>query len=154
MTSPGTTLTRGQWQHHCYFGLHQRRSHCATTTAPRVSSARFARRRADYFANREIKTMTKKECLDKMNAQIEDWKCEMKALEDKAADAGEEVKAKCQEAMDALRCQCQEGEAKLEEWKAKAEDAWEDFQDEAEDALTSLKTSMSDSIQRIKAFFA
>ena len=97
---------------------------------------------------------TKKECLDRMNAQIEDWKCEMKALEEKAAGAGEDVKAKCQEAMNALRCQCQEGEAKLEEWKAKAEDAWDDFQQEAEESLAAAKAAVADSIQRIKAFFA
>jgi chromosome segregation ATPase len=98
--------------------------------------------------------MTKNECLAKLNAEIEEWKCEMKALEEKAEGAGDEVKAKCCEAMDALRGQCEEGEAKLEEWKAKAEDAWEDFQEEAKESLAAVKTSVADSIQRIKAFFA
>jgi chromosome segregation ATPase len=97
---------------------------------------------------------SKKECLEALNTQVEDWKCEMKALEEKAAGASEDVKTKCHEAMDALRCQCDEGEAKLEEWKAKAEDVWQDFQQEAEESLAALKTSVTDSVQRIKTFFA
>lgn len=96
----------------------------------------------------------KNELTEKLEKQIADWKCEMKALEEKAEGAGDEVKAKCGEAMDALRCQCEAGEAKLEEWKAKAEDAWDDFQQEAEDSLAAAKTAVADAIQRIKAFFA
>jgi predicted nucleic acid-binding Zn-ribbon protein len=100
-------------------------------------------------------TMTgKNEFVEKLQAQIEEWKGEMKSLEDKAEGASDEVKAKCNEAMEALRCKCEEGESKLAEWKGKAEDVWEDFQKEAEESLTAFKTSVSDSIERIKSFFA
>ena len=96
----------------------------------------------------------KNEIVERMQGQLEEWKCEMKALEDKAAGASDETKAKCNEAMDALRCKCQEGEAKLEEWKATAEDAWEDMQQEAEESFAAFKASVTDSIQKAKSFFA
>jgi len=96
----------------------------------------------------------KNEFVEKLQNQIEEWKCEMKSLEEKAEGASEEVKAKCGEAMDALRCQCEAGETKLEEWKAKADDAWEDFQKDAEETFAAFKASTADSIEKIKSFFA
>lgn len=96
----------------------------------------------------------KNEFVTKLQAQIDGWKGEMKALEEKAEGASEDVKAKYCEAMDALRSKCEEGEATLAEWKDKAEDAWEDFQKEAEASLAAFKTTVMDSIERIKSFFA
>ncbi len=96
----------------------------------------------------------KNELIAKMQRQIDEWKCEMKAIEEQAEGAGAEVKAKCCSAVDELRSKCEEGEAKLEEWKAKAEDAWEDLQTEAEQTFNNFKASVADSIDRVKSYFA
>jgi hypothetical protein len=96
----------------------------------------------------------KHELLTQLQDQIAIWKSEMKILEAKAEGATVEAKAQCREALDALRSQCEAGEATLDEWKDKAEDAWDSFQAEAEESLAAVKVSVTDSIDRVKAFFA
>jgi ElaB/YqjD/DUF883 family membrane-anchored ribosome-binding protein len=107
--------------------------------------------------NKHIRKQTvadKNELIARMQGQIDEWKCEMKSLEEKAESASEDVKANCCAAVDELRCKCEEGEAKLEEWKAKAEDAWAEIQADAEQTFDRFKASIADSIDRVKSYFA
>lgn len=74
----------------------------------------------------------------------------IKELEAKAANAGEETKAKCHEMIETLQQKQKDARNKLEKLKSSSADAWENLKSGTENALEDLKKAYSEAISRFK----
>lgn len=74
----------------------------------------------------------------------------IKELEAKAANAGEETKAKYNEMIEALQKKQKEARNKLEKLKSASGDVWEGLKSGTETALEDLKKAYNEVISRLK----
>ena len=75
-------------------------------------------------------------------------------VEEAAAGAVGELRAKYEEQLPELIAKLKDGEAKLDEVIASADHLWEEFKDEAEEKWADVQEGFKDSLAKVKSFFS
>ena len=88
--------------------------------------------------------------IERLSAQLEQWKAEIFELEVKAENASEEVKSHCDEALDALKDYYESTEASVETWIESADDTWDVLEEKAEQKMEFAAAAMKSAITHIK----
>ena len=88
--------------------------------------------------------------IERLSAQLEQWKAEIFELEVKAENASEEVKSNCDEALDALKDYYESTEASVETWIESADDTWDVLEEKAEQKMEFAAAAMKSAITHIK----
>jgi uncharacterized coiled-coil DUF342 family protein len=97
---------------------------------------------------------TKQEFVDRLNAQLEEWKEDIEQLRLKAADAADDAQAKIHEEIAELKTKWDEGESKRQEMLHAADEKWDDLKEDAEEGWTKLTAFVKDSLDRVKGKFS
>ncbi len=88
--------------------------------------------------------------LQKMQAQLDEWKAEVDKLKAKASGASADAQLEMKQQIQALDGKIEEGKAKLSELGEASEDAWDSIKEGMESAWDSLKSAVSDAATKFK----
>ncbi len=94
--------------------------------------------------------MAKKEYLEKLEAQLKEWKTIIEKLGEKAAKATGETKAELAKEIEELRRKRETVKEKWSELKKASDVAWDSVRQGAEQAVKDLKTALDRIISRFK----
>ncbi|MGB5300373.1 MAG: hypothetical protein WBN48_16765 [Thiogranum sp.] len=88
--------------------------------------------------------------LQKMRAQLDEWKADVYKLKAKASSASADVRLERNRQIEVLEIKIEEGKTKLSELSRAGEDAWESLKEGVESAWDSLKSAVSDAAGKFK----
>ena len=94
--------------------------------------------------------MAKKEYLEKLEAQLKEWKKTIEMLGEKAAKATGETKAELAKEIEELRRKRETVKEKWSELKKASDVAWDTVREGADKAATELKNALDRIISRFK----
>ncbi len=77
--------------------------------------------------------------LQKMRAQLDEWKADVDILKAKASRTSADAQLKMNKQIEMLESKIEEGKTKLSELSSASEDAWESLKEGVESAWDSLK---------------
>ena len=88
--------------------------------------------------------------LQKMRAQLDEWKADVDILKAKASRTSADAQLKMNKQIEMLESKIEEGKTKLSELSSASEDAWESLKEGVESAWDSLKSAVSDAATKFK----
>ena len=88
--------------------------------------------------------------LQKMRAQLDEWKADVDKLKAKASKASADARLEKNRQIEVLESKIEEGKTKLSELSIAGEDAWESLKEGVESAWDSLKSAVSDAAVKFK----
>jgi hypothetical protein len=88
--------------------------------------------------------------LQKMRAQLDEWKADVDILKAKASRTSADAQLKMNKQIEMLESKIEEGKTKLSELSSASEDAWESLKEGVESAWGSLRSAVSDAAAKFK----
>jgi hypothetical protein len=88
--------------------------------------------------------------LQKMRAQLDEWKADVDILKAKASRTSADAQLKMNKQIEMLESKIEEGKTKLSELSSASEDAWESLKEGVESAWDSLRSAVSDAAAKFK----
>jgi len=88
--------------------------------------------------------------LQKMRAQLDEWKADVDKLKAKASKASADARLEKNKQIEVLESKIEEGKTKLSERSRAGEDAWESVREGVDSAWDSLKSAVSDAAAKFK----
>ena len=88
--------------------------------------------------------------LQKMRAQLDEWKADVDKLKAKASKASADARLERNKQIEVLENKIDDGKRKLSELSRAGEDAWESLKEGVETAWGSLKSAVSDAAAKFK----
>ena len=83
------------------------------------------------------------EYVEKIKAQIDDWNADITKVEERAAQASDEMKTKYEQCLDSLRAERAAAYQKIEQIIDASDDAWDEIQANADDLWERSKAAFA-----------
>jgi hypothetical protein len=88
--------------------------------------------------------------LQKMRAQLDEWKADVDKLKAKASRTSADARLRMNKQIEMLESKIEEGKTKLSELSSASEDTWESLKEGIESAWDSMKSAVSDAAAKFK----